>query len=77
MKVKDKRKFISRILELISILASFIITSVAINYVTSLRGYEAVGGEFLIPILGLVVAMIIETAYEETRNNRGEKHTKA
>ena len=67
MKIKDKQKFIARISELIIVLASFIITPFAINYATATRGYEATGGEFLLPILGLIIAMIIETAYEEMR----------
>lgn len=69
----NKAKFICKILELLVIIATIILTPVAIKYATAIRGYEAVGGEYLIPILGLLIVMIIETIYEEIENRRKNK----
>lgn len=66
MKIINKKKFIIRILELLVIIATIVITPLAIKYATAVRGYEAVGGEYLIPMLGLVIILIIETIYEES-----------
>lgn len=70
MKIKNKKKFIVRILEIIVLLATIVLTPMAIKYATILRGYEAVGGEYLIPILGLIIVMIIETIYEESEDKK-------
>ena len=69
MKIINKRRFIASILEVITILITAIITPIAINYANNFRGYKGIGGEYLIPILGLLFLIIIETIYEE----RGEK----
>lgn len=69
----NKAKFICRILDLIVIVGTIILTPITIDYAKSIRGYEAFGGEYLIPILGLVIVMIIETIYEEIRNRRKNK----
>lgn len=50
----NKKKLIVRILELLVIIATIITTILAIKYATAIRGYEAVGGEYLIPILRIV-----------------------
>lgn len=68
----NKKKFIVRILELVVILATIIFTILGIKYATAVRGYEAVGGEYLIPLLGLVIIMIIETIYEESEAKKNE-----
>ncbi len=73
----NKKKFIIRILELLVIIATIILTPIAIKYATATREYEAVGGEYFILLLGLVIIMIIETIYEESKtkkkgNNRNE-----
>jgi hypothetical protein len=65
MKIINKRKFITRISELLVIIVTSILTPIAINYANNLRGHQAYGGEYLIPILGLTIIMIIETIYEE------------
>lgn len=69
----NKAKFICRILDVVVIISSIILTPMAINYAKSMRGYEAVGGEYLIPILGLLIVMITETIYEEIENRRKNK----
>lgn len=66
----NKKKFIIRILELVIIIATIILTPIAIKYATAVRGYEAVGGEYFIPLLGLVIIMIIETIYEESKQQK-------
>lgn len=73
----NKKKFIVRILELLVIIATIILTPIVIKYATAARGYEPIGGEYFIPLLGLVIIMIIETIYEESKtkkkgNNRNE-----
>lgn len=73
MKIINKKKFIIRILELLVIIATIILTPIAIKYATAVRGYEAVGGEYLIPMLGLVIIMVIETIHEESENKKYEK----
>jgi hypothetical protein len=65
IKIINKRKFITRISELLVIIGTSILTPIAINYANNLRGHQAYGGEYLIPILGLTIIMIIETIYEE------------
>lgn len=66
----NKKKTITRILELIIILGIVILTPISIKYATAVRGYKGIGGEYLIPILGLLLIMIIETAYEESQNKK-------
>lgn len=77
MKIVNKKKFIVRILEIAVIIGTFILTLMAINYANSLRSYKAFGGEYLIPVLGLTIIMIIETIFEESQKpKRGGKHVK-
>lgn len=66
MKIVNKKKFITRILELITILGTIILTPISINYANNFRGYKGYGGEYLIPILGLLIILVIETIYEES-----------
>lgn len=73
----NKKKFVIRILELLVIIATIILTPLAISYAYQLRGYEAFGGEYLILLLGLAIVMIIDTIYEESKirkkgNSRNE-----
>ena len=63
-------KLIVRILELLVIIATIILTPMAIKYATAVRGYEAVGGEYLIPLLALCIILIIETIYEVTEDEK-------
>ena len=74
MKIKvNKKKLIVRILELLVIIATIILTPMAIKYATAVRGYEAVGGEYLLPIFALVIILIIETIYEESEERRKQQ----
>ena len=66
MKIINRKKFIVRIIELFTIIGTLIITPIAINYATKLRGYIAQGGEYLIPILALLLIIVAETILEET-----------
>ena len=68
MKVVNKKKFIVRIIQVLVILAAIILTPIAIKYANVIRGYKAVGGEYLLPMLALIVILIIETIYEESKN---------
>ena len=72
MKITNKKKFIVRILELITIIATIILTIVSIKYANRIRGYKAFGGEYLVPLLGLLLILIIETIYEESENKKAE-----
>lgn len=66
MKIKNRKKFVARISEVIILLVTIALTPMAINYATALRGHTAYGGEYLVPFLGLLVIMIIETIFEES-----------
>lgn len=66
MKIINKKKFITRIIDLVIIIATTILTPMAINYANAWRGYKGFGGEYLLPILGLLAILIIETIYEES-----------
>lgn len=65
MKIVNKKKFIVRIIELLVIIATIILTVKAIAYATAIRGYKAYGGEYLIPIIGLVIILVLEAILEE------------
>ncbi len=65
MKIVNKGKFISRIIELLIIVSTIIITPKAITYANAWRGYKGYGGEYLIPVLGMLAILIIETILEE------------
>lgn len=73
MKIANKKKFIVRILELIVLLATIILTPIAINYATALRGHEAYGGERLIPLIALIIIMTLEEAINEPKRKM-ERH---
>ena len=77
MKIVNKKKFIVRIIEILVIIATIILTILAINYANKIRGYSAMGGEYLIPILGLLIILVIETVYEESEEKKkNAKHHK-
>ena len=73
MKITNKKKFLVRILELLVIIGTIILTILSINYANKLRGHQAYGGEYLVPVLGLIVILIIETLYEESEKKKGDK----
>jgi len=66
MKIINMKKFITRILDLVIIIATTVLTPMAINYANAWRGYKGFGGEYLLPILGLLAILVIETIYEES-----------
>lgn len=66
MKIVNKKKFLVRILEIAVIIGTIILTILAINYANKIRGHIAYGGEYLIPIGGLLIILVIETIYEES-----------
>lgn len=68
MKITNKSKFITRIIELFIFIGTIILTLLSIDYATKIRGHIAYGGEYLIPILGLLLIIIVETIYEENQN---------
>lgn len=73
MKISDKKKFIVRAIEILVIIVTIIVTPMAIKYATAARGYEAVGGEYLLPIFALVIILIIETIYEASEESKKNK----
>lgn len=73
LRIKNKKKLIVRIIELLVIIATIILTIVAINYATRLRGHKAYGGEYCIPLLGGIAIMIIEEIYQESENKKKER----
>ena len=73
LRIRNKKKFIVRIIELLIIIATIILTIMAINYATKLRGHKAYGGEYCIPLLGGIAIMIIEEIYQESENKKKEK----
>lgn len=77
MRIVNRKKFIARILEILIILGTIILTPLAINYANQLREYKALGGEYLIPLVGVVVLLIIETILEERKwENMGYQQIK-
>lgn len=74
VKKKCKVRIIVRIVQLVIIILTLILTKIAINYAFIERGYEAIGGEYLIPILGLLIVVIIEDEYRKYKNRKEEKN---
>lgn len=73
MKITNKKKFIVRILELITIIATIILTIVSIKYANRIRGYKAFGGEYLVPVLGLNIILVLESILEESEEKKGNR----
>lgn len=73
LKKKCKAKIIVRIIQFIIIIATIIITKIAINYAFLQRGYEAIGGEYLIPVLGFIIVLIIEDIYQSSKKRKRRK----
>lgn len=49
---------------------TIVLTKVAIHYAFVQRGYEAIGGEYLIPVLGFIIVLIIEDIYQNNKNKK-------
>lgn len=60
-----------RVLEIVIIILSIMITPSAIQYANEIRHYQAYGGEYLIPLLGLLVVFIIETIIDIKEQMKG------
>lgn len=71
MKIVNKKKFLVRIIEISIIILTIILTIIAINCANKTRGNMVYGGEYLIPILGLLLILVIETIYEESEEQKG------
>ena len=71
MKIVNKKKFIIRILELLTIIATIILTILSIKYATKIRGHQAFGGEYLVPVLGLIIILVLESILEESEEKKG------
>lgn len=70
MKIINKKKFMVRVLEILVIIATIVLTILSINYATKIRGYKAYGGEYLIPILGLIVLFILEEIHDSSEERK-------
>ncbi len=75
MKIVNKKKFIVRVVEIIIILATIILTALAIKYASQIRGYKGFGGEFLIPIISLMIILILEE-YLESEDKKNERNNR-
>lgn len=67
MKVINRKKFIVRIIEIVIVIATIVLTLVSINYANKIRGHIAYGGEYLIPVFGLLLILVLETNLEERK----------
>lgn len=72
MKIVNKKKFIVRIIELLVIIATIILTLKAIAYATAIRSYKGYGGEYLVPVFGLLIILILEDWLEESEKKDNE-----
>ncbi len=73
MKITNKKKFIMRILEILIIIATIILTILSIKYATKIRGHQAFGGEYLVPVLGLIIILVLESILEESEEKKGNR----
>lgn len=73
MKRINKKKFIIRIIELLVIIATIILTILSIKYATKIRGHQAFGGEYLVPVLGLIIILVLESILEESEEKKGNR----
>ena len=61
---------LAKIVYLLIIIFSVIITPHAIEYATNIRGYKAYGGEYLIPILGWIIATVFYEICKEINHRK-------
>ena len=76
MKIINRKKFIVRIIEIAIVIATIILTIVSINYANKIRGHIAYGGEYLIPVFGLLLILVIKTIYEESEEKKKNEDRK-
>lgn len=62
-----------RVLEIAIMIFSIILTPSAIQYANEIRNYQAYGGEYLLPLLGLLLVFIIETIIDIKEEMKGGK----
>ena len=73
LKIKNKKKFIIRIVELLIVVLTIILTILSIKLANQIRGYATVGGEYLLPIIPSIVIVILEDYLEKSeRKERNE-----
>ena len=60
MKIANKRKFRLRLIEIMILVATILITTISIAYTNEARINQAIGGECLIPIIGLIAVLNLE-----------------
>lgn len=77
MRKFNKKKFAVRTIEVLIVITTIILTILAINYANKIRGYKAYGGEYLIPLIGLLIVLTIDEIYKESekkgKNQKNEK----
>ena len=77
MKIKNKAKFIVRIIELIVIIVTIVLTVVSIKYANTIRDSKSYGGEYLIPLIGFTIVLVVDDTYTEyekqKKNKKGKK----
>lgn len=62
----SKRKVKFRIIELLIIIITIVLTILAINY-AEVRDVKGYGGEYLVPVFGFLSILIIEDLLKERR----------
>lgn len=72
MKIVNKKKFVIRIIELLVIIATIVLTVKAIAYANTVRGYKGYGGEYLVPVFGLIILLILEDWLQESEKKKDE-----
>lgn len=72
MKIVNKKKFVIRIIELLVIIATIVLTVKAIAYANAVRGYKGYGGEYLVPVFGLIILLILEDWLQESEKKKDE-----
>lgn len=75
MRIRNKNRFIIRTIETLVILITIILTPIAIIYANKIRGHTAYGGEWLIPIISLMIILILEE-YLESEDKKNEKNNR-
>ncbi len=53
-----------RIIEILIMIVAIRLTPVAIEYANSVRCYKAYGSEYLLPLFGLILILLIESIVE-------------
>lgn len=64
MRITNKRIFITRIVEILLIIATVVLTVISIKYANTMRGHSAVGGEYFIPVLPALIIIVLEDRLE-------------